>query len=82
MNYGSIGFAIGHEITHGFDDLGRQFDKDGSATNWWEEKTKQAFVEKAQCFIDQYGNFTAPEINKHVIQTIILLYITNTIFYF
>ncbi|KAF2902340.1 hypothetical protein ILUMI_03845 [Ignelater luminosus] len=66
MNYGSIGFAIGHEITHGFDDVGRQYDKDGSLNDWWAEKTKEAFVEKAQCIIDQYGNFTAPEVNMNL----------------
>ncbi|KAF2893715.1 hypothetical protein ILUMI_12459, partial [Ignelater luminosus] len=66
MNYGSIGFVIGHEITHGFDDKGRRYSKDGSAKNWWEEKTKQVFIEKAQCIIDQYGNFTAPEVNRNL----------------
>lgn len=73
MNYGSIGFAIGHEITHGFDDVGRQYDKDGSLKDWWAEKTKEAFIEKAQCIIDQYGNFTAPEVNMNVTkQTVVL----------
>ncbi|KAF2893714.1 hypothetical protein ILUMI_12458, partial [Ignelater luminosus] len=66
LNYGSIGFAIGHEITHGFDDEGRQYSKDGSAKDWWAENTKQAFIEKAQCIIDQYGNFTVPEVNKNL----------------
>ncbi|KAF2879707.1 hypothetical protein ILUMI_26457 [Ignelater luminosus] len=66
MNYGSIGFAIGHEITHGFDSMGSQYDKHGIAKNWWAKKTKQAFMDKVQCIIDQYSNFTAPEINKNL----------------
>ncbi|KAF2900310.1 hypothetical protein ILUMI_05875 [Ignelater luminosus] len=66
MNYGSIGYVIGHEITHGFDDEGSQHDKRGSARNWWAEDTKRSFNQKAQCIIDQYGNYTAPEVNKHL----------------
>lgn len=66
MNYGAIGFVIGHEITHGFDDQGRQFDKEGNLVDWWEAGTQKAFVKKAQCIIDQYGNYTVPEINMKV----------------
>ena len=66
MNYGAIGHIIGHEITHGFDDEGRQFDKDGNLVNWWQQKTKEAFDAKAQCIIDQYGNITVPEVNLNV----------------
>ena len=51
MNYGAIGFVVGHEITHGFDDQGSQRDKDGNLVNWWEPETKQKFLEKAQCII-------------------------------
>nr|XP_042904447.1 neprilysin-2-like [Parasteatoda tepidariorum] len=58
MNYGGIGFAIGHEITHGFDDMGKQFDKDGNNRNWWDQKTDDNFKEKAKCIIHQYGNYT------------------------
>uniref|UniRef100_A0A7G3AIY0 Putative m13 family peptidase n=1 Tax=Lutzomyia longipalpis TaxID=7200 RepID=A0A7G3AIY0_LUTLO len=60
MNYGAIGFVIGHEITHGFDDQGRQFDLDGNLVDWWEPDTKKAYLEKASCIIDQYGNYTEP----------------------
>ncbi|XP_030765452.1 neprilysin-2 isoform X1 [Sitophilus oryzae] len=66
MNYGAIGFVIGHEITHGFDDQGRQFDKEGNLVDWWQPETKKAFVEKAQCIIDQYGNYTVPELKLHL----------------
>ncbi|CAH1183162.1 unnamed protein product [Phaedon cochleariae] len=66
MNYGAIGFVIGHEITHGFDDQGRQFDKNGNLVDWWQEETKKAFVEKAQCIIDQYGNYSVPELKLNL----------------
>ncbi|CAH4038346.1 neprilysin-2 isoform X2 [Pieris brassicae] len=63
MNYGAIGFVIGHEITHGFDDQGRQFDKIGNLVDWWQEMTKQKYLEKAKCIIDQYSNYTVKEVN-------------------
>lgn len=66
MNYGAIGFVIGHEITHGFDDQGRQFDKEGNLVDWWAPQTREAFVSKAQCIIDQYGNYTVPELKLNV----------------
>ncbi|VVD05133.1 neprilysin-2 [Leptidea sinapis] len=62
MNYGAIGFVIGHEITHGFDDQGRQFDKNGNLVDWWQESTKQKYLEKAKCIIDQYSNYTVKEV--------------------
>ena len=51
MNYGAIGMVVGHEITHGFDDLGSQKDGDGNLVNWWEPETKKKYLEKAQCII-------------------------------
>jgi len=62
LNYGAMGMVIGHEITHGFDDQGRQYDGTGSLAPWWSEETIQAFSGKAQCFIDQYSNYTVPEL--------------------
>jgi len=64
MNYGGIGWVIGHEITHGFDDQGRQFDDEGNLANWWETSTKDKFLDKANCIIWQYGNYTAKSVNK------------------
>ena len=58
MNFGAIGFVVGHEITHGFDDEGSQKDGDGNLVDWWEPETKEKYLEKAQCIIDQYGNYT------------------------
>lgn len=60
MNYGAIGFVIGHEITHGFDDQGRQFDLNGNLVDWWKEDTKTQYLGKAKCIIEQYGNYTEP----------------------
>lgn len=56
LNYGAIGAVIGHEIGHGFDDEGSQYDADGNLNNWWTNKTKDGFNEKAKCFIDQYSS--------------------------
>jgi len=70
MNYGAIGFVIGHEITHGFDDQGRQFDKQGNLVDWWAEETKKRYLEKAMCIIRQYGNYTAHEVGLKVCVTI------------
>ena len=47
FNYGAIGVVIGHEMTHGFDDQGRQFDKDGNFNNWWKDEDSQRFEERA-----------------------------------
>ncbi|XP_033213002.1 neprilysin-2-like isoform X1 [Belonocnema kinseyi] len=66
MNYGAIGFVIGHEITHGFDDQGRQFDKEGNLVEWWEPATKIKYLEKAKCIIEQYGNYTAEEVGLNL----------------
>ncbi|XP_069992152.1 neprilysin-2-like [Penaeus vannamei] len=66
MNFGAIGYVIGHEITHGFDDSGRQFDEKGDLRDWWEKETKDKFLEKAKCIIYQYGNYTAKEVNMNL----------------
>ena len=55
VNYGAIGVVIGHEMTHGFDDQGSLFDKDGNMNNWWTEEDRAAFVEKTRVLVDQYG---------------------------
>jgi len=58
LNYGAIGVDVGHEIAHGFDDEGSQYDGQGNLVDWWEAKTKKKYLKKAQCIIDQYGNYT------------------------
>lgn len=57
MNYASIGWIMGHEISHGFDDQGHQFDKHGNLLNWWAESTKQTYNQKKKCIVDQYSAF-------------------------
>lgn len=59
VNYGSIGAVVGHELTHGFDDEGRQFDAQGNLKEWWTPEDAKAFTERADCIIKEYGNFTA-----------------------
>ncbi len=56
-NFGAIGAVIGHELTHGFDDQGRQFDAQGNLADWWTEADGKAFDQRAQCFVDEYGSY-------------------------
>jgi len=58
-NFGGIGLVIGHELTHGFDDQGAQFDADGNLVNWWQPEDKTKFDTKASCVADQYSTFEA-----------------------
>ncbi len=59
VNYGAIGMAIAHELTHGFDDQGRRFDKDGNMTDWWSKQDEDEFVKRTQFLVDQYDAFVA-----------------------
>jgi putative endopeptidase len=59
VNFGGSGAVIGHELTHGFDDEGRQFDARGNLKDWWTPADGKAFEDRAQCFVDEYANFTA-----------------------
>ena len=55
-NYGAIGVVIGHEMTHGFDDQGRQYDKDGNLKDWWTAEDAKNFQERAQVLVDYFSN--------------------------
>jgi endothelin-converting enzyme/putative endopeptidase len=57
-NYGDTGGTIGHELTHGFDDEGRQFDAKGNLRDWWTENDGKEFVKRASCISDQYSTYT------------------------
>jgi endothelin-converting enzyme/putative endopeptidase len=57
-NYGAIGAVIGHELTHGFDDEGRQFDAEGNLKNWWTKDDEAQFNKLADCFVNEYGSFS------------------------
>jgi putative endopeptidase len=56
VNYGAIGVVIGHEMTHGFDDQGRQYDKEGNLTDWWTPEDADRFKERAQVLVDCFDN--------------------------
>jgi putative endopeptidase len=58
-NYGHIGGIIGHELTHGFDDEGRQFDGNGNLSDWWTAEDGKKFDEKADCTVKEYSSFVA-----------------------
>ncbi|MFZ0663232.1 MAG: M13 family metallopeptidase [Acidobacteriaceae bacterium] len=57
VNFGAIGVVIGHEMTHGFDDQGSQFDAHGNLRNWWTPADKAAFDQRTACEVKEYGNF-------------------------
>jgi predicted metalloendopeptidase len=58
VNYGAIGGVVGHELTHGFDDQGRQFDGQGNLSDWWTPEDAKEFEKRAECFIQEYSKFT------------------------
>jgi predicted metalloendopeptidase len=57
VNFGGIGCVIGHEISHGFDDQGSQFDKDGNFNNWWTEEDLVAFTDRGKSLVNQYSGY-------------------------
>ena len=61
VNYGAIGMVIGHEITHGFDNRGKSFDKYGNLKNWWTEEDEKLFNEKAEILVERYNNIEVSE---------------------
>jgi endothelin-converting enzyme/putative endopeptidase len=58
-NYGDMGSTVGHELTHGFDDEGRQFDAGGNLKDWWTKDDEQKFTDKAECMVKQYDAIEA-----------------------
>jgi endothelin-converting enzyme len=70
LNFGGIGYVIGHEISHEFDSSGARFDPDGHRRQWWDTATVAEFTRRSQCYIDQYNNFTfegtEPGLELHV----------------
>jgi endothelin-converting enzyme/putative endopeptidase len=63
-NYGAIGAVIGHEMTHGFDDEGRQFDAKGNLRDWWTPADSKAFDQRADCIVQEYNSFAVGD--EHV----------------
>lgn len=65
-NYGAIGVVIGHEMTHGFDDQGRQYDKDGNLKDWWTAADAENFKQRAQVLVDYFNNIKVlPDLNAN-----------------
>ena len=68
-NYGGLGMVMGHELTHGFDDQGRQFDGNGNLNEWWSSGVSDAFKERAECVAKQYDGYIAVDdvkLNGHL----------------
>jgi putative endopeptidase len=59
LNYGGAGAVIGHELTHGFDDQGRQFDANGNLRDWWTADDANAYKQRSSCIAEEYSQFTA-----------------------
>jgi putative endopeptidase len=59
VNFGAIGLVIGHELTHGFDDEGRQYDPEGNLRDWWTTEDAKQFEERASCIVNEYGGFVS-----------------------
>ncbi len=61
VNYGTAGTLMGHEMSHGYDDQGKRFDKHGAMRDWWNNETTIRFQERARCFVEQYSRLPIPE---------------------
>jgi putative endopeptidase len=66
VNYGGMGAVIGHEMTHGFDDQGRQFDASGNLRDWWTAQDAAAYKARAQLVSDQFDRYTVIDSATHV----------------
>lgn len=71
LNYGGMGAVIGHELTHGFDDQGSQFDADGNLKNWWSKEDNAKFKSKTGMVVNQFNNYVAID-SLHVIGALTL----------
>uniref|UniRef100_A0AAY4EKG5 Endothelin-converting enzyme 1 n=1 Tax=Denticeps clupeoides TaxID=299321 RepID=A0AAY4EKG5_9TELE len=58
LNFGGIGVVMGHELTHAFDDQGREYDKEGNLRSWWKNSSVEAFKKQTQCMVEQYSNYS------------------------
>ncbi|XP_076238295.1 neprilysin-11 [Calliopsis andreniformis] len=65
INYGAIGAIMGHELTHGFDNQGRNYDEHGNLRQWWSQETLQHYHKKVECIIKQYSNYHLPELGNN-----------------
>jgi endothelin-converting enzyme len=60
LSYGAFGSVSGHELSHAFDSTGRHYDQNGNYSNWWNNATVAGFEKRAECFVDQYAEYTVP----------------------
>ncbi|CAL8374717.1 unnamed protein product [Gadus morhua 'NCC'] len=58
LNFGGIGVVMGHELTHAFDDQGREYDKEGNMRPWWQNSSLQSFQQRTECMVEQYSRYT------------------------
>ncbi|XP_051895036.1 endothelin-converting enzyme 1-like isoform X2 [Pristis pectinata] len=58
LNFGGIGMVMGHELTHAFDDQGREYDKEGNLRSWWKNSSVEAFNHQTECMVKQYNNYS------------------------
>ncbi|XP_052738145.1 neprilysin-4 isoform X2 [Bicyclus anynana] len=70
INYGSIGAIMGHEVTHGFDDQGRRYDEQGNLAQWWTADTLQHYHTRVKCIVDQYSQYTLPQLPNYTVRSI------------
>ncbi|XP_006826032.1 endothelin-converting enzyme 2-like [Saccoglossus kowalevskii] len=70
INFGAIGMIMGHELTHGFDNMGRHYDEYGNLVNWWQNDSAIAFDEHAQCMVDQYSQYQVGDMHLNGAATI------------
>ncbi|EDV43261.1 uncharacterized protein Dana_GF18401 [Drosophila ananassae] len=66
LKFGTLGFVLGHELTHGFDTFGFLFDGNGEPRSWWTALSRDQFEDKAQCFVDQYSKYQVPLVNQTI----------------
>ncbi|KAL7728826.1 hypothetical protein ACLKA6_004177 [Drosophila palustris] len=66
LKFGTIGYLVGHELTHGFDSVGSMFDSTGESRNWWTKKSGEVFSERANCYVDHFNSYLIPEINRKI----------------
>ncbi|XP_062716400.1 endothelin-converting enzyme homolog [Aedes albopictus] len=72
LNYGALGGTLGHELTHGFDNDGRHYDKFGNEKRWWSNHTLQEYDKRAQCLEKQYSSYYVPEAKAFINGTLTL----------
>lgn len=66
LKFGTLGYLIGHELTHGFDGVGANYDDSGSIKFWWSRKSRKIFEERSNCYADHYQQYQIPTINGSI----------------